>query len=362
MVKGANHQDYQDEAEKILREGRRRYRDELGSWRVGGAVKDGAMASIQANFLWYKTQSGQCCRADRSIVGAVFSFLSALVSEKNRSQLIDNWKNAQDFKGCVGAITSYFANAFASAGLGWLSSAFMIAVEEFIEENMMKKIFTDLTTNQIVFKACAEGAYYGCIAMTTWDVISYHFGFSDRKEDPLTFANLSSNAACSIVSGLLNYACVTFAVGGWAHVLLTFCVLWVVGQIIEGIRKAGFTNYAWSWVACWYSGTAEYDYDEDLEIPEDMQCPITLQPFVDPVWCLDSMFERRAVEEWIIQHGTHPLAGKVKVSIRGLDPSSKMKNLVTKFMSENNGTYVYRNPMGNAVSEVVAHITALPLN
>ncbi len=39
-------------------------------------------------------------------------------------------------------------------------------------------------------------------------------------------------------------------------------------------------------------------------------CPITMQPFIDPVITVDGhTYERAAIETWLIDHDTSPLTG-----------------------------------------------------
>ncbi|CAF3757734.1 unnamed protein product [Adineta steineri] len=70
----------------------------------------------------------------------------------------------------------------------------------------------------------------------------------------------------------------------------------------------------------------------DMTIPnESLLCPITLELFVNPVLAEDGhSYERRAIEEWIRQHGTSPLT-RQPLSIEHLRPNYTLKRIVDSF-------------------------------
>ncbi len=49
----------------------------------------------------------------------------------------------------------------------------------------------------------------------------------------------------------------------------------------------------------------------DDEAIDELTCPITLKPYVDPVSTVDGQtYERHAIAAWLEQHNTSPLTGE----------------------------------------------------
>jgi hypothetical protein len=64
-------------------------------------------------------------------------------------------------------------------------------------------------------------------------------------------------------------------------------------------------------------------------------CPITLELFNDPVIAQDgNTYERKAISEWISQHGKSPITTK-SISINHLTPNDVIKDAVQAFKQQN---------------------------
>ncbi len=60
-------------------------------------------------------------------------------------------------------------------------------------------------------------------------------------------------------------------------------------------------------------------------------CPITLKLFHDPVLVEDGItYEREAITQWIVQHGTNPRTKKI-LKLNQLTPNNAIKNAVEAF-------------------------------
>ena len=49
----------------------------------------------------------------------------------------------------------------------------------------------------------------------------------------------------------------------------------------------------------------------EADVPEELCCPLTMEPMVQPVVTLDGhTYERAAIEAWLEQHNTSPLTNE----------------------------------------------------
>jgi hypothetical protein len=72
---------------------------------------------------------------------------------------------------------------------------------------------------------------------------------------------------------------------------------------------------------------------------EELTCPITLEPFHDPVIAKDGhIYERAAITKWIFEHGTSPLT-REPLKIEDLVPATHLRDLVARRES----SVVYHN-------------------
>jgi hypothetical protein len=56
----------------------------------------------------------------------------------------------------------------------------------------------------------------------------------------------------------------------------------------------------------------EAGYNDLMQVPEYLVCPISFELFVDPVVCMDGQtYERAAIEEWLVDHDTSPLTNVI---------------------------------------------------
>eukprot|EP00494_Astrolonche_serrata_P025734 UN25995 len=75
--------DFKKEAERILKNLRTSYHNGRNNYVIGDSIKDGSLGGIQANNLWYRESAkAKWKRADRSIIGALFAFISSLFITK----------------------------------------------------------------------------------------------------------------------------------------------------------------------------------------------------------------------------------------------------------------------------------------
>ncbi len=67
------------------------------------------------------------------------------------------------------------------------------------------------------------------------------------------------------------------------------------------------------------------------DIQQYLICPITLKLFNDPVLAEDgNTYEREAITQWIVQHGTSPKTKKV-LKLNQLTLNNQIKNAVEVF-------------------------------
>lgn len=76
---------------------------------------------------------------------------------------------------------------------------------------------------------------------------------------------------------------------------------------------------------------------ENVHIPEDYICPITLAIMTDPVY-LDkddtkAVFERSAIEKWLRDKGTHPYSRK-NFLLSAIQPDIELKNSIDEFIED----------------------------
>jgi hypothetical protein len=64
------------------------------------------------------------------------------------------------------------------------------------------------------------------------------------------------------------------------------------------------------------------------EPPDHFICPITHNLMIDPVSAADGhMYERRAIEEWLVGHSTSPMTG-AKLEVKMLFPNYAIRGLI----------------------------------
>lgn len=79
-----------------------------------------------------------------------------------------------------------------------------------------------------------------------------------------------------------------------------------------------------------------WDVPDNVDVPSPMICVITFNLFMDP-WILHDMpFEKRFLERWVLEHGTHPLNRAMKVSISELRPADRLRELCHEFAAQHN--------------------------
>ena len=70
--------------------------------------------------------------------------------------------------------------------------------------------------------------------------------------------------------------------------------------------------------------------DEKSDENDDTICPITLEPFRDPVTATDGhVYEREAITRWILEHGTSPFT-REPLQISDLRSNDHLKDLATR--------------------------------
>jgi len=333
--------DWARRAEEILQEGRRKYRDESERWEVGQAGAEGVRAAINAQHWWVASKANgkvvKAQRVNRGLCASMMALFSSLCSQKNLSQLNQAWINAESSEDKVRAVVGYVSNALASAGLGWLSEPCLLLTEELIERaGECMNPNCSMTKDQTLRWVCKKGVLGGFVVSIAVDFMLYLAGCNDK--DPFCLENGVERGAMSALSGLVNFISVKVGAAGWLHFVMSFLVIWAIGQIFKNIQQVGWNYYLKSWLPAYMVGTPEWDYNPNvLNVPHDLCCPLSFEPFIDPVWCLDQLYERKMIEDWIIQHGTHPIARGTQVSLASLKKRScpKMKSLVEEYMAAN---------------------------
>jgi hypothetical protein len=64
------------------------------------------------------------------------------------------------------------------------------------------------------------------------------------------------------------------------------------------------------------------------EPPDDFICPITHNLMIDPVSAADGhMYERRAIEDWLVGHSTSPMTG-AELEVKMLFPNHIMRGFI----------------------------------
>ena len=70
--------------------------------------------------------------------------------------------------------------------------------------------------------------------------------------------------------------------------------------------------------------------DEKSDENDDLICPITLEPFRDPVTAKDGhVYEREAVTRWILEHGTSPFT-REPLRISDLRSNNHLRDLAAR--------------------------------
>merc|ERR1719300_250382 len=102
---------------------------------------------------------------------------------------------------------------------------------------------------------------------------------------------------------IFSYHCTTTGLYGVVPVFGSLVLMWVIEMQINAIKEHGVVGYLKSWIPNFLKSDVSWNYSDKLNIPEDMCCSITFEPFVNPVICGDFIFEQKAVKQWIIDHG-----------------------------------------------------------
>eukprot|EP00930_Biecheleria_cincta_P038173 TRINITY_DN26225_c0_g1_i1.p1 TRINITY_DN26225_c0_g1~~TRINITY_DN26225_c0_g1_i1.p1 ORF type:complete len:373 (+),score=51.25 TRINITY_DN26225_c0_g1_i1:72-1121(+) len=70
--------------------------------------------------------------------------------------------------------------------------------------------------------------------------------------------------------------------------------------------------------------------DEDSEVPHDLLCPITGQLFVKPAVLHGSVFEERALRQWVASTGRHPILQGVECQLDEIKPARDVEDLCSR--------------------------------
>lgn len=336
------------EAENILKEVRQGLHRSENARFVGNGVRDGVTGGTRSVF-WHKAIRNKkgvlkIEKVDRTAVGAMFALISSLTNEDVIRRANHLWTNGDYVK----AILSYAGDALKNTGLGWMSTSAMIFIEEMVLDKMFKEGYGGVCfpidfssfTNPVCAQTYAKAGIAGFFATLMIDLVLY-IGGQNNKNNPLRFSNVMKSGILASVNAIFGYVCTSITLIGWQQLIASMLLVWVLQQIIDGVYEAGLVGYIKSWMPKFLTGTKEWKYDDNLKIPEDMCCPITQEPFVDPVSCGDYLYERADIEKWIINTGTHPIARETKVSLWSLKPCHSMRSLVERYMQENDGFLDY---------------------
>ena len=77
-------------------------------------------------------------------------------------------------------------------------------------------------------------------------------------------------------------------------------------------------------------GWEEEEEGQKTAIPDECVCPLSLDPFVDPVCAADGFtYERKDMEAWLRSHSTSPMTGDA-LTTRLLFPNHRMRQLVNR--------------------------------
>eukprot|EP01062_Namystynia_karyoxenos_P011956 TRINITY_DN14294_c0_g1_i1.p1 TRINITY_DN14294_c0_g1~~TRINITY_DN14294_c0_g1_i1.p1 ORF type:complete len:360 (+),score=117.70 TRINITY_DN14294_c0_g1_i1:80-1081(+) len=68
-----------------------------------------------------------------------------------------------------------------------------------------------------------------------------------------------------------------------------------------------------------------------VPVPDALRCPVTLELFCHPCVLHGQVFERDAIEEWLLRRGAHPLAADRPAAVDELAPATQMEQLCHRF-------------------------------
>lgn len=71
--------------------------------------------------------------------------------------------------------------------------------------------------------------------------------------------------------------------------------------------------------------------NEEGSVPDEILCPITLMPMVDPVITTDGhTYERKAIESWFEKHQTSPKTN-IYLETKSLFPNRTLKGMIVRY-------------------------------
>lgn len=330
---------WEQEAEQTLRTLRQTYQ----KTSVTNPVLARAPARSQAAFtvaLPNLHYGGQ--RVNRSIWSATYTFICSLLDEKNTAQLADKWINAGSRAEKLGAIGAYVRCAGEAAGVSWISVSLMEALDQHLEDVLMKSsVVSNMTNRQLCVVSGAKSAGAGAVVKFVFDVVIYTYqhanGIANPEDSPWKLHKLLETGLVAGAAGLINYAALGTS-GVIATMIVPFaCVMLVselIGKFTDRVKVFGLRLALSNW---WRGSALVWDYDDaQANPPPDLCCPISHTLFVKPVILFDQVFEKKEIEHWIATQGVHPYDPTVRVSLRSLKPCYEMEALVYRFAKAHN--------------------------
>jgi len=343
--KGKRSYDYWvEEAEKILKDVRKGLLSDERALFVGNGARDGVAGGTRALY-WKKwnEESGKWIKMNRTIVGAIFALIASACNEDVIRRANDLWTNGKKME----AMKSYVGDILKNAGLGWLASSAMIYIEKWVltlfKDGQFCLPFDLLCLPQT---SCAQNYLGAGIAgLFTTVFINLMLWVTSQKNNKhktcLEALDLWKNGILASVNAVFGYVCTSVSLVGWPQLIASAILVWVFQQIIDGVSEAGLFGYIKSWMPKRLVGTKQWKVSRDVQVPEDMCCPITKHPLVDPVSCGAILYERSDIEKWITETGKHPIARDKEISLWSLKPCHAMRILIERFMKENGGVHDY---------------------
>ena len=317
--------------------------------RVG---KDAAAGYIHTNNLvfemdeihaYYETNvdnSGRPVR-HRSIFTACYALVCALTADRALSRLDESFRNATSWRDKACALRLYITDAFMACGLGWLSSTAMVAVDKLLETFVCTEDWQHLLVSEA--KTCGVAL----IVRFVVEVLVYCFracnGRSSPEQAPWKPANLLGSAIMAAAIGLTNELCCSIGLSGILPVLLSFVVVSVVDDLLKQFQEESLHLGLWQALKRMlpFSDTASLEWKDD-EVPEDMprnmRCQISGKPFVEPVVCHGDVFEKKYLEEFVVNRGKHPFHCDQRISLLSIRPCPEMKILVEEYARQHKMT------------------------
>lgn len=157
------------------------------------------------------------------------------------------------------------------------------------------------------------------------------------QSQALSWLTVGTLRVVSTLAGLMALLPLPMAACGLAHGLdaltqraqrLHTPALWVLAQRCSGRQPRGVAPQIGQDV------TYKWEVPEDLSVPLELCCPITLQLLHDPVLLHGDVFERVAMEAWLRRSSRHPLRADVAADLKELRPAQEMALVCQEFARE----------------------------